>query len=221
MVRKFSFCYILNVDVLAKIYLLHIFIDLKTVFISWNMILKLKSFIQIGTRISHKKILTPHVAVYLLDETWYSASIYHLVTQLWRCNTQKYSLGESIFLAKSKDYTLLYISDKFHRVWMTTIFLRSVFYRSLSLFYSTYWCYIHQSCTNCSSWHGLLMPHGSLCPWPTFHTSVTKTQNGNSGPPVMVPISIISSCDFLFTSRVPWERMKRWLRLARCYPDYL
>ena len=34
------------------------------------------------------------------------------------------------------------------------------------------------------------MPHGVLCPWPIFHTSVTKTQNGNSGAPVMVPITI-------------------------------
>ena len=31
------------------------------------------------------------------------------------------------------------------------------------------------------------------CPWPTFHASVTKTQNGNSGAPVMVPITIMSS----------------------------
>ena len=33
------------VDALVNIHLLQIFIDLKTVFISWNMILKLKSFI--------------------------------------------------------------------------------------------------------------------------------------------------------------------------------
>ena len=38
----------------------------------------------------------------------------------------------------------------------------------LSLYYSTYWCYIHQTCTNCSSWHDLLMPSCGLCPWPTF-----------------------------------------------------
>ena len=131
MVRKLSFCSTFDVDVLDKIYLLHIFIDSKTVFISWNMILKLKSFIEIGTVISHKKIPTPHVAVNLLDETWYSASIYHLVTQLWRYNSQKYSLGESISLAKWKEYTLLYIPDKYQRVWMTKYFQRSVFYRSL------------------------------------------------------------------------------------------
>ena len=63
----------------------------------------------------------------------------------------------------------------------------------LSPYYSTYWCYIHQTCTNCSSWHDLLMPRGGLCPWPTFHASETKTQNGNSGAPVMVPITIMSS----------------------------
>ena len=60
------------------------------------------------------------------------------------------------------------------------------------LYYSTYWCYIHQTCTKCSSWRDLLMPHGNLCPWPTFHASVTKPQNGNSGAPVMVPITIMS-----------------------------
>ena len=61
----------------------------------------------------------------------------------------------------------------------------------LSLYYIIYECYIHQTYTNCSSWHDLLMPHGGLCPWSTFNASVTKTQNGNSGGPVMVPITII------------------------------
>ena len=42
----------------------------------------------------------------------------------------------------------------------------------LSPLYSTYWCYLHQTCTNCSSWHDLLMPGGGLCPWPIFHTWV-------------------------------------------------
>ena len=53
-----------------------------------KMILKLKSFNQIGTLIYHTKFLTPHVAVNLLGETKYSSSIYHLVTQLWRYSTQ-------------------------------------------------------------------------------------------------------------------------------------
>ena len=34
MVRKASYCSYFNVDVSANIYLLHIFIDLKTVFVS-------------------------------------------------------------------------------------------------------------------------------------------------------------------------------------------
>ena len=63
----------------------------------------------------------------------------------------------------------------------------------LNLYYSTYECYIHQSYTNCSSWHDLLMPCGGLCPWLAFHALETKTQNGNSGAPVMVPITIMSS----------------------------
>ena len=73
------------------------------------MILKLKSFIQVG--MFQKKFLTPGVAVNLDDETRYSTSIhvYHLGTPLWRYNTPKYFLGESILLAKSKEYTLCYI----------------------------------------------------------------------------------------------------------------
>ena len=131
MVRKCSFCSNFYADVLANIYILHIFIDLKTFFISWNIILKLKSFIQIGTFILFKKFLTPRVYVNFFDETRKSTSIYHLGTPLLRYDAQKYSLGESILFAKTKEYTLLYIPDKFQGIWMTKHFCRSVFYRSL------------------------------------------------------------------------------------------
>ena len=57
MVRKFSYCSNLYADVIANIILLHIFINLNIIFNSWNMILKLKSFIQMGTYIIHKKRL--------------------------------------------------------------------------------------------------------------------------------------------------------------------
>ena len=63
----------------------------------------------------------------------------------------------------------------------------------LSLYISTYGCYIHQTCTNCLSCHDLLMPHNGLCHWYTFHASETKTIDGNSGAPVMVPVTIVSS----------------------------
>ena len=53
-----------------------------------KMILKLKCLNQIGPLIYHTKFLTPHIAVNLLDETKYSSSIYHLVTELWRYSTQ-------------------------------------------------------------------------------------------------------------------------------------
>ena len=82
MVRKFSFCSNLYADVIANIILLHIFINLKIVFNSWNMILKLKSFIQIGTYIIHKKRLTWCVAINFVDETRYCTSINHLDTPL-------------------------------------------------------------------------------------------------------------------------------------------
>ena len=45
-----------------------------------------------------------------------------------------------------------------------------------NLYYNTYWCYIHQTCSNCSSWHDLLMSCGGLCPWPTFQAWVTMVR---------------------------------------------
>ena len=66
MVQKFSFRSNLYADVITKIILLHVFINLKMiVFISWNMILKLKYFISIVTFIIHKKRLASSVAVNL------------------------------------------------------------------------------------------------------------------------------------------------------------
>ena len=70
---------------------------------------------------------------------------------------------------------------------MIGLSVRPVGKKWLSPFYNTY------SCTNCSSLHDLQMPYGGLCPWPLFHAWVTKTQNGNSGAPVMVPITLMSS----------------------------
>ena len=113
MVRTFLFCSYFYVDVIANMFLLHIFTDLKTDFISCNMILKLKSFIQISAVIFHQKL---RVVVYFFDKTRYSTSIYHLVSQLLRYNIQIYSLGESILLAYTKEYTLLYIPYEFQGV---------------------------------------------------------------------------------------------------------
>ena len=122
MVRKCSFCSNFYVDVLANIYLLHILIELEIVFISWNMILKLRSFIQIDTFIFNKKFLTSRVAVNFLDETRHFPSIYHLGTPLSRYTTRQYSLGESILFVKTKEHISLYIPDKFQGVWMTILF---------------------------------------------------------------------------------------------------
>ena len=67
--------------------------------------MKLKYSIQIGIIIFYKKLLTLHVTVSFLDitrnSTWY-------ITRLpnWSYNTQKFSLGESILLAQTKEYTL-------------------------------------------------------------------------------------------------------------------
>ena len=134
LVQKFSFCCNFYVDVLVIIYHYAFISIYKPTFnISWNMILKLKSFIQIGTYILHKKFLTTRVPVNFLEDTRFSTSIYHLDNPLWRYNTRKYSQGELILLAKSKEYNLFYIPDKFQGIWMTKFFRRSVFDRSLKL----------------------------------------------------------------------------------------
>ena len=54
--------------------------------------------------------------------------------------------------------------------------IRPVRNKWLCPFYSTYWCYIHQTCTDCSSWYDLLIPRGGLCPWPTFHAWVAMVR---------------------------------------------
>ena len=92
----------------------------------------------------------------------------------------------------------------------------------LSLYYSAYECYIPQTYTHSSSWHDLLMPHGALCPWPTFHASVTKTQDGNSGAPVMVPITIMSSClgKFYFIPLLTHTK-KVWNVMKLCIIQYI
>ena len=84
----------------------------------------------------------------------------------------------------------------------------------LSLYYNAYECYIYQTCTNCSSWHDLLMPRGGLCPSPIFHVSVTKTQNGNSGAPVMAPITIMSNYLYFETKlvQIKCKLVKIWTK---------
>ena len=76
-VRKFHFVIILRACRRSHFlfYNVHIVIDLKTFFISLEMILELKSVIQIGTVIFNKKVLTPRVGV--LDGIIYFTSINH------------------------------------------------------------------------------------------------------------------------------------------------
>ena len=116
MVRKFSFCSTLYADVIANIILLHIFNNFKISLYFMKHDPEVKSFIQIVTFIIHRKLLTSRVAVNFVDKTRLCTSINHLATPLQRYNTRKYSLGESILLAKTTDCTLLYISDKFQGV---------------------------------------------------------------------------------------------------------
>ena len=46
----------------------------------------------------------------------------------------------------------------------------------LSLYYSTYGCYINQTYTSCSSWHDLTISNNGLCPWPIFHAWITMVK---------------------------------------------
>ena len=80
------------------------------------MVLRLKSFYSDMFFYISQEFLTPRVAVNFLGETRYSTSIYHLGTPFWSYNTPKYSLGESILLAKTKEYIWLYIPCKFQSV---------------------------------------------------------------------------------------------------------
>ena len=86
----------------------------------------------------------------------------------------------------------------------------------LSLYYSTYWCYIHQTCTNCSSWHDLLMSLDGLCPWPTSHAWVTNAQNGNCRAPVMVPITIMSSFNLDLEVWTTFWKLWPWMLVSDC-----
>ena len=64
-------------------------------------------------------------------------------------------------------------------VHLETIFWYHLVKKWFSLYYSNSLC-LHQPYINYSSWPDLQMPLDGLCPWPTFHASVTKIQNGNS-----------------------------------------
>ena len=85
----------------------------------------------------------------------------------------------------------------------------------LRLYYSTYCCYIHQTCTNCLFWHDLLKPHGALCPWPTFHASVTIWLERNGSVYITVPIGAT------FTTLAPTVHfdMIYWCHMVLCVLD--
>ena len=65
------------------------------------MILMLKSFIEIGTIIFHKKLLTRHVAVTVLNVT--RKLLFYPTLEVQHA---KILSGESILLANTKEYTL-------------------------------------------------------------------------------------------------------------------
>ena len=54
------------------------------------------TFFQKGIFIIHNKWLTSHFAITFVDENRYSSSIKHFDTPIYRYNTRKYSLGESV-----------------------------------------------------------------------------------------------------------------------------
>ena len=94
------------------------------------MILKLKSFIQTGTFIAYKKFLTTMSLLTSLMKQ-YILLIYITRYPTLEIKYSKILSGESTLLVKTKEYTMVYISDKFQGVWMTKFFRMSVFYRAL------------------------------------------------------------------------------------------
>ena len=104
MAHNFLFCNNLLVHGLANIFLLHIFINLKNMQHDPNV----KCFIQIGTVIFHKALVTLYVPLNVIDKTRYSTWIYHYVTTLLNYKTPKSFLCESILSYKTKACTLLY-----------------------------------------------------------------------------------------------------------------
>ena len=85
--------------------------------------------------------------------------------------------------------------------------------------------YIYQTCTNCSSWHDLLIPCGGLCPWPTFHAWVTMVRKKWLSPYFSTYLSYIyqtctncSSWHDLLISRgglCPWPTFHAWVTVVR------
>ena len=92
-----------------------------------------------------------------------------MVKSILQCQCVIYSpnLYQLFILTWSTDATRWFTTLTFH-AWVTMVRKKR-----LSLYYSTYQCYIHQTYANCSSWHDQQMPHDGLCAWPTFHAWVT------------------------------------------------
>ena len=172
-----------------------------------------------------KKWLSPYYSTYECKfhqtctncSSWHDLLIPHGGLRPWPTFNAWVTMVRKKFVKSVLQYLLALHSPNLHQLfiltWSTdaTWWFVSLTYISrlsdhgpLSLYYSTYECYIHQTCTNCSSWHDLLMPCDGLCPWPTFHASMTKTQNGNSGAPVMVPITVMSSLSVKFNNIQLW-----------------
>ena len=84
----------------------------------------------------------------------------------------------------------------------------------LSPYFSTYLSYIHQTCTNCSSWHDLLISRGGLCPWPTFHAWVTVVRKKWVSPYYSTYLSYIhqtcTNCSSWHDLLIPLDGLCPW-----------
>ena len=81
------------------------------------------------------------------------------------------NLHQLFILTWSIDATWRFVSSTYIHAWVTMVRKKW-----LSLFFSAYWWYIHQTCTNCLSCHDLLIPGDGLSPWPLFHAWVTMVR---------------------------------------------
>ena len=76
--------------------------------------------------------------------------------------------------------------------------------------------YIHQTCTNFSSWYYLLILCVGLCPWPTFYAWVTMVLVGRNG---QVYITVPMGATFTKLAPTVHFDMIYWCHMVVCFLD--
>ena len=87
-----------------------------------------------------------------------------------------------------------------------------------------YGCYVHQTYTICSLWYVVLLPHGGLCPKPTFHAWVTMIRKKwvslfyrTYGCYINQTYTVCSSWHDILIARAglcPWSTFHAWVAIV-------